>query len=149
MNLNKLPWWKNDYKSEFGENGSGFFEYLSSNEFFCRLEKFPLKKGLLTFFLNNHVCDIIQVKLSNGIMGKTYRVAPFRDSINFDILINSNYSKEKKASTLIHECMHGIYRVIARANSSCIEKILNEYESNFYMENKEFSIELFHKYSKL
>ena len=147
MNLNELPWWKNDYKSNHRMNGDS--EYLNASEFLERLNNFPLTKDLAISFLEKYVARINLIKLTtSGFKGKIYETNP-GDSLNFEIMINSNNPLKEKASTLIHECIHGIYRVVGNGDDSIIEKILCEYESNFFSKNKEFSINLFKKYTKL
>ena len=148
MNLNELPWLKNDYESNHRMN-CDFFEYLNNSEFLERLNNFPLTKDLTISFLEKHVARINIIKLTaSKFKGKIYRVDR-GDSFNFEIMINSNNTLKEKASTLIHECIHGIYRVVGNGDDSIIEKILCGYESSFYDKNKEFSINLFKKYTKL
>ncbi|MBS3157350.1 hypothetical protein J4442_04255 [Candidatus Woesearchaeota archaeon] len=145
MNLNKLPWWKTDYKSNKRMN-CDFFEYLNNKEFLERLNKFPLTKYLTISFLDKHVSRINFIKLTTKkFEGSISRTDPW-NSFNFEIIINSNNPLKEKASTLIHECMHGIYRVVGIGDDSTIEKKLCEYESDFYNKNKEFSTELYKKY---
>ena len=123
--------------------------YLNNSEFLIRLKEYPLNKNLINSFLKNHVSKINLVKLSaKKFYGKIYRTCPW-NSFNFEIMINSNNYLNKKSSALIHECMHGIYRVVGNGDDSIIEKILCKHESSFYDKNKEFSINLFKKYTKL
>ncbi len=143
---NKLPWWKTDYKSDKRMN-CDFFEYLNNKEILDRLNEFPLTKDLTISFLDEHVSKINLINLTSPLFkGKIYRASPW-DSFNFEIMINSNNPLEEKAPTLIHECMHGIYRVVGNGDNSIIEKILCEYESDFYNKNKLFSKNLFKRYS--
>ncbi len=148
MNLNELSWWKNDYESNHLIN-CNFFEYLNNREFLKRLNEFPLTKDLTISFLEERVLRINLIKLTTiKFKGKIYRTYPW-NSINFEIMINSNNPLKEKASTLIHECMHGIYRVVGNGDNSIIEKTLCKYESDFFSKNKEFSKNLFKKYTKL
>ncbi|MDP2672563.1 MAG: hypothetical protein Q8O84_02005 [Nanoarchaeota archaeon] len=141
-NLNNLPWWKNDYESNKRMN-CDFFEYLNNQEFLERLNEFPLTKDLTISFLDERVTSISLVKISDlRFKGKIY----LPSHLNFEIIINSNNPLKEKASTLIHECIHGIYRVVGNGDDSIIEKILCEYESKFYNKNKEFSMNLFKEY---
>ncbi len=144
MNINYLPWWKENYKSEKRTN-CDFFEYLNKEEFLIRLKEYPLSKNLITSFLDNHVSRINLVKLSaKEFYGKIYRASPW-NSLNFEILINASNNLNEKSSTLIHECMHGIYRVVGNGDKSAIERILCEEEHNFFSKNKEFAKDVFKK----
>jgi|SRR3989344_7984463 len=148
MNLNELPWWKENYETNHLMN-CDFFEYLNNKEVLERLNSFPLTKNLTISFLEKYVSGINLIKLTTSkFKGKIYRINP-RDSLNFEIMINSNNSLKEKASTLIHECIHGIYRVVGNGDDSTIEKRLCEYESSFYNKNEKFSKKLFKKYTKL
>ena len=146
MNINNLPWWNENYQSEKRTN-CDFFEYLSQEEFLTRLREYPLNKNLINSFLKDHAPKIRLVKISSKkFCGKIYRTSPW-NSFNFEIMINSNNCLNEKSSTLIHECMHGIYRVVGNGDDSIIEKILCEYEKDFFNKNREFSIGLYKKYS--
>ena len=82
MNLNELPWWKNDYETNHRMDGS-FFEYLNDKEFLERLNNFPLTKELTISFLEKYVSKINLVKLSaKKFYGKIYRTYPL-NSFNF------------------------------------------------------------------
>src|SRR3989344_47911 len=136
MNLNELPWWKENYETNHLMN-CDFFEYLNNKEVLERLNSFPLTKNLTISFLEKYVSGINLIKLTTSkFKGKIYR-------------INPNNSLKEKASTLIHECIHGIYRVVGNGDDSTIEKRLCEYESSFYNKNEKFSKKLFKKYTKL
>lgn len=142
MNINDLPWWKENYKSERRTN-CDFFEYLNKEEFLIRLKKYPLSKNLVTSFLDNRVSRINLVKLSTKkFYGKIYRTSPW-NYFNFEVMINASNSLNEKSSTLIHECIHGIYRVVGNSDKSVIERILCEEEHNFFSKNKEFAKDLF------
>ena len=147
-NLDNLPWWKTNYKNNKRMN-CDFFEYLNNKEFLERLNEFPLTKDLTISFLDKRVSRIKLAKLTTKkVKGEIYRTSPW-DYFNFEIMINSNIPLKEKASTLIHECMHGIYKVVGYGDDSPIEKTLCEYELNFYNKNKEFSKNLFKNYTKL
>ena len=86
MNLNKLPWWKTDYKSNKRMN-CDFFEYLNNKEFLERLNKFPLTKYLTISFLDKHVSRINFIKLTTKkFEGSISRTDPW-NSFNFEIML--------------------------------------------------------------
>jgi hypothetical protein len=143
MDLYELPWWKVNDKTQ---DASGFLQFLTPKELTDRLTAIPLSHSLVTSFLENHVVRIEQIDFSDQDMvwGRLVRCSPL-DQLNFYISLNKNNSLDLKASTLIHECMHGVYRVASKS----VEEVIWQEELRFFTENREFSIDVYNKYSNL
>lgn len=131
MDIYELPWWKE------------YMSHSKQEEFYRKF--FPLTKKLITSFSEDYIREILLMALTNKkFKGKLYQTEPW-ESLNFGILINSSNSLENKASTYVHECIHGIYRFSTKDEFlyKKSEEIICKYEKEFFNKNKEFSIEFF------
>lgn len=139
MNLEELPWWGNKVYEEYKHNNS-FFEFVSNDELSKRIKEFPLTKDLISSFLEGYISKIRFYNFNSNFKAIIYLVPNF----NFEINMNLNYSLGSKASFLIHECAHGIYKV---HGNSC-EPILDKIELDFFNKNQLFCINLFKEFVK-
>ena len=132
MNLEKLPWWKDNTSYKNAE----FLRHVLENTLLKRIREFPLTEDLINSFLEKYVFKVRVYDFGhNFYKARIYRVG----SLKFEIMVHSEYFLEEKASFFIHECAHGIYRV----QGENIESILEKCHEDFYKKNKLFCINLF------
>ena len=143
MSLEELSWWGLNVYGEY-KSSSKFFEFVRNDDLFERIKKFPLTQEKIISF-SKYVSEVRLYNFNYGFKSKIY-VNPLSEfnMFQFGIMINSNYSLEEKASFLIHECAHGIYKV---EGNNC-EPFLDECENKFYKENKSFCIDFFKELTK-
>lgn len=140
MDLEKLPWLKDffdSYSNRCVIEGA-FFQYLPRDILLDRMKRFPLTQGLINSFLEKYVSAIFLMPVTE------YDAKLWVDSssFSFKMIINSNSSLEKKAESLIHESVHGVYRVNTTEE---VEPVIEQEGIKFYNANKPFSINLFEK----
>jgi len=140
-----LPWWKEIL--EESPNRVDFFQRINSDTLSERIRDYLLNERMITAFLDHHVSYIWLLNISSDkSTGNIFRESPW-NQYNFWIAMSKNQSLQGQASTLIHECIHGIYRSVGSDNQhSSNEKIILGLEQSFFSDNTDFSINVFKKY---
>jgi len=124
MKLEDLPWW----------NGSNSPQYLPKDMFEERIKQVPLTVGLVKSFLDNYISKFVVLNSKDCWKGRLIRDSSLYGLFTFYIMIDSKLSLEEKAETLVHETVHGIYRVNSTKD---VEPLIEDIAAKFYREDKD------------
>lgn len=133
MELEDLPWW----------NGSNSHQYLPKDMLEERIKQAPLTVDLVKSFLDNYISRFVVLNSKDCWKGRLIRDSSLYGLFTSYMMIDSNLSLEEKAETLVHETVHGIYRVNSTEE---VEPLIEEISDKFYRKNKTFFNSLVDKY---